>query len=98
MFIKVVRTQGGVGLSKMSSADILRTRGVLQMRTSSLFIAKNFSCFKIYGVFARTKGEGVKPMRKEGSIFCKFVRTSFMDGPLSIKLRCYITTLINFRM
>jgi len=29
---------------------ILRTRGVLQMRTSTLFSAKNFGFFKTYGV------------------------------------------------
>jgi len=35
------------------SADILRTRGVLQMRTSTLFGAKNFVLFENYGVSAR---------------------------------------------
>jgi len=45
---------GGEGLF---SANILRTRGVLQMRTSALFGAKNFRFFKIYGVSARTRGE-----------------------------------------
>jgi len=49
---------GGRGFS---SADIMRTRGVLQMRTSSLFGAKNLECFEIYGVSTRTRG--VEPVR-----------------------------------
>jgi len=48
---------GGGGLS---SADILRTRGegVLQVRTSALFVAKNCGYFEIYGVSARTRWRG----------------------------------------
>jgi len=44
--IKDVHSQRGRGLS---NADILRTRGVLQMRTSALFAAKpsNFSKFMV---------------------------------------------------
>jgi len=49
--IKDVRSQGGGGLS---SADILWTRGVLQMRMSALF-GENIGFFKIYGVFAQTR-------------------------------------------
>jgi len=44
----------------LSSADIFRKRGggVLQMRTSALFGAKNFEFFEIYGVSERTRGGG----------------------------------------
>jgi len=44
--IKDVRSQRG-----LSSANILRTQGegILQMRTSALFGAKNFGFFEIYG-------------------------------------------------
>jgi len=61
--MKGVCSQGG-----LSSADILRTRGV-QMWTSVFLCAKNFGFFEIYGVSARMgvsqcgyfvdKGEGV---------------------------------------
>jgi len=57
------------------------------MRTSSLFGAKKLF-FEIYGVSARTRGEGVKLVRilcgqgERESIFRDFVRTPFMDGPL----------------
>jgi len=35
--------------------------------------------------------KGVEPVRTrgEGSIFRDFVRTSFMDGPLSLSRNCY---------
>jgi len=33
-----------------------RGEGVLQIRTSALFVPKNFGFFKIYGVPARTRG------------------------------------------
>jgi len=65
-----------------------RERGVLQMWTSAFFGGKNFRFFEIYGVSARTRREGVEPMRAffgqgggVGVIFRDFVRTSFMDGP-----------------
>jgi len=58
------------------------------MRMSALFGAKKLRIFQIYGVFARTKGKGVEPVRKffgqwgkGGSIFRGIVRTSFIDGP-----------------
>jgi len=64
--------------------------GVLQVRMTALFGAKNFRFFEIYGVSARIGGKGVEPVRtfcgqeeRGGSIFCDFVRTSFMYGPLS---------------
>jgi len=41
----------------LSIADIFRTRGVLQKRTSAL-LAQNFGFFKIYGVSVRTRWEG----------------------------------------
>jgi len=55
LFIQDVRSQKG-----LSSADILwkGERGVLQMRTSALFGAKNIEFFEIYSVSARTRGEG----------------------------------------
>jgi len=54
--------------------------GVPQMWTSALFGAKNFEFFKIYGVFARTGGEGgLSQYGQGGLIFYDFVRTSFMD-------------------
>jgi len=55
--------------------------GVLQMRTSALFGAKNFGCFEIYGV--SVGGGGLRQCghfsdKVRGSIFRDFVRTSFM--------------------
>jgi len=62
---------------------------VLPMRTSALFGAKNFGLFEIYGVSARIRGEGgwastddILRTKGEGSIFCDFVQTSFMDSLL----------------
>jgi len=52
------------------------------MWTSSLFGAKNFRFFEIYGVSARSRGEvGLSQCGQEGrgSVFRDFVRTSFMD-------------------
>jgi len=69
------------------SANIFRKRGVFQMRTPSLFDAKNFGFFEIYGVSARTRGEGLSQgghfsdKGGGGQFFCNFVRTSFMDNP-----------------
>jgi len=49
------------------------------------FLCKKLEFFKIYVVPARTKGEGIEPVRtfcrQRGSIFLDFVPTSFMDGP-----------------
>jgi len=45
---------------------------------SALFYAKNFRFFAIYVVFARTRGERVKPVRTSGEKSV-LVRTSFMD-------------------
>jgi len=48
----------------MSSADIFgHGWGILQIWTSTLFGAKNIGFFEIYGVSARTRGEGVEPVR-----------------------------------
>jgi len=49
--IKDVCSHGEGGLS---SADILWTRGVLQMWTSTLFGTKRF--FEIYGMSAQSRG------------------------------------------
>jgi len=53
------------------------------MRTSVLDVQKkNFGLFKIYDVSAWTRGGvWVSANKGGGSIFRKFVRTSFMDGP-----------------
>jgi len=59
------------------------------MRTSALFGEKP-GFFEIDGVSARTRGEevwaGADVLQTRGrrSIFCDFVRTSFMDGPFSL--------------
>jgi len=52
---------------------------VVDVRT---FLRKKNGVVEIYGVSARTIGEGVKSVRTRGSIFRDFVRTSLMDGPL----------------
>jgi len=68
--IKDVRSQGG-----LSNADIFRTRGevALQMRTSALFVQKNFGFFEIYGVSARTRGVN----------FSRFCAEAFYGRPLT---------------
>jgi len=54
------------------------------------FGCKKIGFFKIYSVFARTRGEGVEPVRTlcgqggRESIFRDFVQTSFMDGLLDL--------------
>jgi len=40
--------------------------GGLQIWTSALLGAKNIGLFEIYGVSARTRGEGVEPVRTRG--------------------------------
>jgi len=54
------------------------------MRTSANFGTKNSRFFEIYGMSARTEGEEIEPVRtffgQRWSIFCDFVRTSFMDS------------------
>jgi len=54
--MKEVRTQRGGGLS---SADILRTKGVLQMRTSALFKAKKHRVFRNLWYVRTDKGKGL---------------------------------------
>jgi len=55
------------------------------MWTSANFGGKYSGFSKIYGVSARTKVEGVEPVRtfyrQEESIFSQFCAESFMDGP-----------------
>jgi len=59
------------------------------MRKSALFGAKTLNFSKIIVRPQRTRWRRVEPVRTfcrpegRGSIFCEFVRTSFMDGPLS---------------
>jgi len=69
----------------VSNADIFRIRGVPQMRTSALF-AEKISDFSNFMVCPHELwGRGFEPMRtfygQGWSIFCDFVRTSFMDVP-----------------
>jgi len=100
--IKDVRSQGEGGLS---SADILRIRrkGVLQMRTSSLYDAKKFGFFKIFGVSARTRR--VEPVqtfyRREGVNFSRFCADVLYGRPLlencSIKLSQYFMIFSFFK-
>jgi len=82
MSVKGVRSHGEGGLSR---ADILRTKGGLQMRTSALFVAQKSGFFVIYGVSARTGGSSqCGHFSDKGGVcqfFYNFVRTSFIDGP-----------------
>jgi len=75
----------------MFSAGILRTRGILQMRTFALFdvkklrIFRNLWCVCVYGQESR----GIEPVQTffgkgERFIFPDVVRTSFMDGSLVV--------------
>jgi len=55
-------------------------------------VQKFFGFFESYGVSALTRGfEPVRTRWGKGSIFCDFVRTSFMDGPLPILFHLLIT-------
>jgi len=42
-------------------------REILQMQTSTLSGTKILGFFDIYGVSARTRGEGIEPVRTSGS-------------------------------
>jgi len=83
--IKDVRSQWG-----LSSADIFRIRGkgILQMRKSTLFSAKNSGFFEIYGGREKREGGRVEPVRTffgtrgEGSIFPRFCADAFYWWPL----------------
>jgi len=61
------------------------------MRTSALFGTKNFGFLKFMVCPHGQEGGGIEPVRtfcgQVGSIFCNFVRTSFMDGPLYVILQ-----------
>jgi len=52
----------------LSSTDILRTkeRGVFRCGRPNFLVQKTWDIFEIYGVSARTREEGVEPVR----IFC----------------------------
>jgi len=69
------------------------------MWTFALFGAKIIGFFEINGVSARTRGEGVEPVRTRGGgqFFVNYVRATFMDGPLSTRteLRYAALTLLN---
>jgi len=78
--MSAVRGEGG-----LSYAHILQTqrdKGVLHMRSSILFCAKNTGFFGIYGVSTRTRGlSSVDILQtKKGSIFHDLVQTSFTDS------------------
>jgi len=79
MSIKDVRSQGD-GSGCLSIADIFRTRGFLQMRTSALFGVKTSNFWK-FMVCSHGQGEGIKLVRTSGE-GVNFARTSFMDCPL----------------
>jgi len=57
------------------------------MRTSALFVAKNFGFFEIYGVSARTRE--VEPVRaffgQEGVSFSRYCADVFYGRPLVVK-------------
>jgi len=86
----------------VSSADILRIRGVLHMRTSALFGAKNFGFFRnLWCVRTDKVGGGVEPVRtflerERGSIFRDFVRTSFMGGSLKLCHHFHVSIITPF--
>jgi len=87
--IKNVRSQG----EGVSSADIFRTRGVLQIRTSALFGAKtlDFLNLCLHGQGGRRLSQcGHFSVKGEGSIFRDFMRASFNGRPLTTIL-CLIT-------
>jgi len=59
---------------------IRREEGFSDADFRTFWFQKNLEFFEIYGVSATTRV--VKCGQKgRGSIFCDFVRTSFMDGP-----------------
>jgi len=78
---------GGGGLF---SADIFRTRGILQMRTSALFGAKNFRFLK-FMVCPDGQGDqcGHLRTRGRGHFFRDFMQTSFMDSPFIREVLLY---------
>jgi len=47
------------GEGDLSSVNILRTKGVFQVRKSAIFWCEKFGFFEIYGVFARTRRRGL---------------------------------------
>jgi len=82
--IKDVRSQRG----NLSCADILRTRGkrssVTDIHTFWCKITSQFSKFMVCPHGQGRRGcasADIFRIRAERSIFCDFVRTSFMDGP-----------------
>jgi len=95
-FFSVLRLDYGKELSIktpqlgiLSIADILRVRmggGVLQMRTSELFVVKNSEFFENYAMFARIREGSVDIFGQGGGrvIFCDFVRDVFYGWPQSI--------------
>jgi len=73
--------------------------GVLQMRTSALIDAKNFGHFEIYSVSARTRSEGVQPVRTfsgqgKGGHFLRFCADVLYERPQSLWLVQVLLTLL----
>jgi len=65
------------------------------MRTFALFGAKDVGYFEIYDVSALTRRDWASAdifrIREEGLIFCDFLRTTFMDGPLFLLLFLFLS-------
>jgi len=83
-FLEAVHKTSAVRRERsLSSSDIFRTRGVLQMRTSVLFnVKKNFRFFEILDVSVQIKGDKECWTSADKERGVNFVRTSFMNGHL----------------
>jgi len=86
---KGLRSQRG---RRFSSAD---KRGSLDADRLHFLVQKNSGVFEIYGASAWTNEVEPVRTRGDGSIFRDIVRTSSMDGPLSVLVsKVYFTNLI----
>jgi len=84
------------------ASELNISRAVLKISSDAhvrTFGAQNIGYFEIYGVSARTRGEGRLNQcghfsdKGEGSNCRNFVRTSFMDGPLPLNFKIYVDVL-----
>jgi len=87
MFLGAVHKRRPKSGGRLSNADIFRTRGVLPIRASALFGAKNTEFFEIYGVSAWTRGRGLNQCghfsdKGEGVNFSRFCADVFYGRPL----------------
>jgi len=73
---------------------LIKGKGILRIRTSALFGAKNFRFFKIYGMSARIGGGGDLSQcgQGRGVNFSRFCADVFYGGPLILQL---ILKLVN---